>query len=370
MTDIKALQTAGKYFRLSLVRELLPEHRCASCLRIIKYGRDSVDVMHNPEYMTARFNGVVPCGNGWVCPVCAARLSEKRAVALKNGLQAHPEISPMLATFTMSHHMGTPLKFAMAQIKDAYRRMTQSRGFRDFCQEYDWQSSITSTEVTYGRNGWHPHFHTLGLLLTSQDDVSADNMRAELSLLWQTALLQAGGYANDENGTTLKNRTYTIAEYVAKFGHDPVETEGRETWGIDRELTKAISKVGRSAESLTPQQILICSQGDRASEAGKLYQEFAEATRNQKQLTISAKAKQMLQINLPDSEVAICESADESEILLARLSRQQWKMVLHPIDLRPDVIAIASTGNAESLDRFLSSLKTDNLSTMLDSGKK
>src|SRR5260370_26666674 len=57
-------------------RALLPDERVAFCMRRIQ--ATAVDVLYSPQNQTAHFGGLMVCGSIWVCPLCAARISEYR----------------------------------------------------------------------------------------------------------------------------------------------------------------------------------------------------------------------------------------------------------------------------------------------------
>ena len=99
---------------------------------------------------------------------------------------------------------------------------------------------VRSFEVTYGDNGWHPHFHIL--MFNKYILVSAD-LRKNLSELWIKACVRAGLSAPSmKHGLDLRDGEYA-SEYVSK-------------WGIEHELTKGHIK----RESTTVLHLLIsCS---------------------------------------------------------------------------------------------------------------
>src|SRR5260370_41109162 len=71
-------------------RALLPDERVAFCMRRIQ--ATAVDVLYSPQNQTAHFGGLMVCGSIWVCPLCAARISEYRRVEVEQAI-AHP-LSP------------------------------------------------------------------------------------------------------------------------------------------------------------------------------------------------------------------------------------------------------------------------------------
>ena len=60
----------------SVARDILPTSRTAKCLRIRAYDKD-VQVW-TKNHKTASYAGLQTCGSVWVCPVCGAKVVERR----------------------------------------------------------------------------------------------------------------------------------------------------------------------------------------------------------------------------------------------------------------------------------------------------
>ena len=63
----------------SVARDILPTSRTAKCLRIRAYDKD-VQVWKSKNHKTASYAGLQTCGSVWVCPVCGAKVVERRRV--------------------------------------------------------------------------------------------------------------------------------------------------------------------------------------------------------------------------------------------------------------------------------------------------
>src|SRR5712691_4776616 len=57
---------------------LLPNERVAFCMRRIQ--ARTVDVLYSVQHQSAHYGGLMVCGSVWVCPLCAAKISEHRRV--------------------------------------------------------------------------------------------------------------------------------------------------------------------------------------------------------------------------------------------------------------------------------------------------
>lgn len=135
-----------------------------------------VFVLSNGE--RSKFHGTAACKNSWYCPTCAhvkmAMYAERIACAIDAIKNLENQI-PFMATFTVPHSRdlscenvfdllyNTWKKFIRYgnDIEGKRKHMTGNDIFVRFCREFRSKHRIRCTEVTYGKNGWHPHFHVL-----------------------------------------------------------------------------------------------------------------------------------------------------------------------------------------------------------------
>lgn len=77
----------------------------------------------------AFYKGLLVCGLLWTCPVCAAKISERRRVELAEALDNAKEqgLSVYLLTQTIRHGVGDSLSGGLQGIADAERLMWSSR---------------------------------------------------------------------------------------------------------------------------------------------------------------------------------------------------------------------------------------------------
>ena len=67
-----------RYALQAVARDILPKSRTALCLRTRIKGGDGVGVWKCDHSGTAHYSGLIVCGSVWTCPVCGAKISEKR----------------------------------------------------------------------------------------------------------------------------------------------------------------------------------------------------------------------------------------------------------------------------------------------------
>jgi hypothetical protein len=151
------------------------------------------------------------------------------------------------AVLTVRHTKGEALSDVFGALADAWRYMGKSRAFRPYWEGLGYARAV---EVTYGRNGWHPHIH-LALVVPPERDVY--ELKEALWDAWSGAVLEVGwapssrdAYFYDivETATDIAE----VAHYVAKT------TNWGTNWGIGAEVTGGPRK--KSTEGLTPLQLL------------------------------------------------------------------------------------------------------------------
>jgi len=336
-----------KYYLQKLSAELLPKERVASCMQIIIPGRKGVDVLYSTELERAAYGNLCACTSLWICPVCASRISEQRALLLGEGIR-RAKVTPMLLTFTMRHADGQPLAVNLAALKGAYHNLTSGRWFDAFRERFWWLASISALEVTHGQSGWHPHLHVLGLFKHKFDAEFQVNFECQLADQWVLQLQKQGADADREHGLDVKATFGEVADYVSKFGRQPVVKD----WSAAREMTKAVVKQART-HGRTP-WALLADYGNGDQNAGILFKEYSAAFKGSKQLNISARAKKLLDLAnvISDDKAMAAQALSKFELLLMTLTVDQWRRVLYS-DQRQPLLEHAATGNADALRDWL-----------------
>lgn len=290
--------------------KLLPSERVCNCLkrRIDKEKKRSV--MFNESRQKAHWGNVQRCGSIWACPVCAKQITEKRRNELNVLLdywRDQDESDIKLMTLTFSHSQSEPLKVLLKKMKHAIARFFGHRKFKDLSAVCNIEYKVRSLEVTYGSNGWHPHFHIL--LLTKDVDNQAFYYRDSLAELWIDCCVKSGlSSPSMEHGLDIRDGSYA-EEYIAK-------------WGIDYEMTKGHIKRGRKS-SLTPFDLLQNSFDDELyfhKLPSRLFQEFAISMKGARQLVWSRGLKDLVGLN-DKSDQEIVDETDKESITLIQVEK-------------------------------------------------
>jgi hypothetical protein len=270
--------------------------------------------------------------------VCSAKISEVRRQELHQLLD-WAEASGhtvLLMTLTARHRRTTNLKSLLDGMGKAKRRLRQSRAWRGLKDRI--VGTVTALEVTYGENGWHPHYHEI-LILEGKIEGAPELVDQALRDEWLHCLgkegLSGAGAAFD-----VRDGSHAI-EYVSKFGNDDGAPDTAQTWGAPEEMTLSKSKKGRRG-GRTPMQLLVDSQGGD-DEAGKLWQIYARTFKGKRQLTWSDGLKDLAEIGeQEDQEIAEGEEyTEDKDEEVARIPRATWYRVRH---LRAEILDAAEDG--------------------------
>jgi hypothetical protein len=130
-------------------QKLLPQERVAFCLRRMQ--SNAVHIMHSPEKQTAHYQGLMTCGSVWVCPMCAAKISERRRNELEQAIEQCVANggAVYLATYTVSHKHYDHLSVLLDSFLAARKRARQGRAAQDIRQRFGIIGTVSVREVTW-----------------------------------------------------------------------------------------------------------------------------------------------------------------------------------------------------------------------------
>ena len=213
-----------------------------------------------------------------------ARVAASRGVPC-----ADPEPSEVARVAT-PHNAEDKLAVFLPLFEKTIHTFKNSRTYKNNKKRYEIVGAITSREVTFGNNGWHPHLH----MLVFAGHGMETNRRTVFMLksAWMRAAKKEGLLHRAKSLKDYRNFwKYALdlrggakaAEYIAKFGRD-------EKWGQSSEMTRFHSKVGIRKGAwiddahFTPFQILEwANNGDKAASA--LFKEYAEVYHGKRMIT-------------------------------------------------------------------------------------
>lgn len=132
-------------------------------------GQSGVFLLSNGE--ESRFFGHITCKNTWCCPICTARVMEKRRQRIAAALDALADkYFAFSITCTIPHfrfqscHEVTDLLYQTWYRFNSMKSASGKRAKTQFIEPVQKFFSkikhfVRVAEYTWGQNGWHPHFH-------------------------------------------------------------------------------------------------------------------------------------------------------------------------------------------------------------------
>lgn len=317
---------AERFALKSVVNRLLPESRTSKCMvfraPVAGCGLAPIQVHKTTEHNKAFYTGLLSCGSVWNCPVCAAKVAERRRVELQGALLAASSLGWKVhfVTLTVPHGVGDDLAVIKSLQQKALERMNSGKNRIKNLFERDGiecHGFIRAYEITHGKeNGFHPHFH---ILLFTSPNVSHDRVREIYGNSWSRHCVNVGlPRPSEKHGCTVQGGT-KAAKYVTK-------------WGIEDEMTKANTKVSKR-KGKTPFGLLraVLDKDDpeySPEYAAGLFRVYSRCMSGARQLYWSngLRAKLALAPEASDEQVAE-KITDEVSVHLATITPEQWRSI-------------------------------------------
>lgn len=258
------------------------------------------------------YSNTQSCGSVWTCPVCAAKIRTRRAKEVSEAVERAEARGwgGYLVTCTLRHANGDGLRDLLDGLRDAWHDVTGGRSWQAVKADHGITGYIKSVEVTVGKNGWHPHAHTLVLVDHAATEAEAEELRGIVSDRWVRSLARRGyRLPSDEHGVRVDpigGGMDAAGDYIAKLSGEP------DSSGIASEVTLADVKAGR-AGNLAPFQLL------DLDDACGAWREYCEAVRGIRSILFSRGLRDLLGMGeeLTDEELA---SEDEGGEVVARVA--------------------------------------------------
>lgn len=372
----------------------------AAVYRVVNCSRDKITKKAVPQIWKSNatkrtsYHNVGVCGSVWTCPTCSRRINlgrrEEIAAAYNTFVGSKDAVSDsdasvrngdaMMVTFTIKHGIGDDLQELFTKLKEADRRFLQKsyaykklvgysktvKGVKvEVPSVLSFVGRISTSEITYGSNGWHPHLHQLWFFDRRLKAKEITGLRKELFAEWSKACLAVGLPAPVEtirlkDGTVKYvgvdvRRALSAEEYMAKYGVE-------RNWGPEAEMASSHAKSGRKGRTAF-QLLYDYAQGDERS--GKLFKVFAEATLGKHQLEFSKRLRARLAelgikeiLERSDEELAATMEAES--VLLGSLTDADFKALCnaekHGIEGHGTMLAMCKMRGFDESIKWLRSL--------------
>lgn len=311
-----------RYALQSVARLALPDERVSKCLRL-SLNQSLVEVWKHYKTNKAFYGGLAVCGSVWHCPVCAAKISERRKLELTRAFEQHKNCNGYIAmlTLTISHTKYDKLSDILFRFNKALTKFRSGRAYNEIRQSMKMFGTIRVFEVTYGDNGFHPHVH-IGIFYYKKVDLKI--VENQMYDLWEKATKKFDLKIDRKHGIRLESAE-NANDYLGKHG----------TWSLENELSKSHIKKGR-LQSLTPFDFLRRYLNTNDKKYLALFKEYAECFKGKRQIQWSRGLKQHFSLDEKTDEEIAKEKIEEAD-LLGLLNIDQWKYILKK-DLRADLL--------------------------------
>jgi hypothetical protein len=327
----------ARYQLAEKAKELLPNSRLTFCMHSLT----AVKVNQDIETGSAHLSGVAHCGLGWVCPVCGSKIAMGRRTDLQSASQAATEqgLQAYFVTYTAAHSREDKLADNLQDMKTAIRSMRQSRAWRNFKKNHGVVGYVDAWEITWGQaNGWHAHMHEV---IFASPGGNPLEMQDEIYKQWENSLSKLGLSSSEAHGVAVIEADDDIGNYLTK-------------WSLQAELTGQPFKHGKTRKSHTPMGLLgLAEQGEKW--AGKLFQEYAMATRGKSAIRWSRGLRDRLGVGLQATDQELADHEQEREVReIAIFPTEIWARVIrhHRRGIIGELLVVAGLGR-DALDAWL-----------------
>lgn len=308
---------------------------------------DGVYFLRNSSGNVKTF-GNMTCKNPWACPHCSAKMMAhyaRKIAAAIDAMNAKGYAAFML-TLTVPHVVMqscrevTDILYASWSdfFRNAWKTDKNHTNVTKAMRELGICHYVRVAEYTYGKNGWHPHFHCLFWLPKKNLQAVADwedvlrnrwNMCVKRqydklgSVVYKQVFAntderQALNIAVDQSGNVIEQRT---SDYICG-------------WGADKELTGNVQKKASHADHYTPYQLLeMAADGDEKARA-KYIEFMLQVTRKPVHHRVNFDKKGLSQIakvymNTEGFKSVIAKKKDASWVVVLFVTREQWYEIWH-----------------------------------------
>lgn len=307
----------------------------------------TVDIKKNPDHDRAFYSGLAVCGSVWDCPVCSARILEKRReeIALAVNWAYDNGYKVVMVTLTTPHYAYQTCEDLLTRFSKALTYLKTGVTWQNFKKANAWQGSIRGLETLYGANGWHNHTHELWIVSKSCD---SQELKTKVLDRWYRACDRLGLIPKAKKKAFMDHSVDVIdnasaSDYLAK--HDDKKNL---KWGVDKELTKPLSKA--SKELLHPFQLAdMNSQGIK--KAGDLFAEYSKAFKGKSAVFWSRGLKQKVGIVDKEDEELAKQDTEEIDVLIS-LEFHAWEVVKEQ-KARALLLDYAELGGADKVEEWL-----------------
>lgn len=341
---------AERYALLSTARSVLSGSRVVNCLRS-RLPAARVGLHRSKEFGHVFYSGLQICGLVWPCPVCAAKISERRRCEVQSAHDQHKSAGGFFSFVgrTVPHTSAKPLAELLAQFAAATGRYRGLRAYKRIMAKYGVIGRINAHEMTVTFNGWHWHTHEIYFHDQNAPAIAGNmhwlkDFHAELYPLWRDSAVAVGlDEPSFAHGLHVQNGDF-VAAYIAKWGMEPLGA-----WTEAHELTRQHIKKSRSG--LSPFDLLRQYRATGLLFYAELFREYAVCMKGEQQLRWSSGLKKRFGIGEVSDEELAAEKLTPADCL-GFLADEDWSyIVLNRYEAY--ILILARSGGFSAVEEFL-----------------
>lgn len=326
-----------------------------------KFGRVYAEVYRHRDTGRTHYGGLEVCASSWACPVCAAKIAERRAVEIRAAVDQWISSGGVcfFITLTVPHDDRDQLGPMVQSLRRAFELFRSGRPFARLAAMMGYSGIIRALEITWGEgNGWHPHSHEIWFCRPEAFPLD------QLARRWQDSA-EAAGFRrpSDAHGfnwqvcRSTEQAAKLLADYLTKVGAP--QEDARPLWGVAEELTRAHTKRGRGRR-FTPWDFLRSQFDEEATTAQRvryrrLFAEYVREFKGLAQVFWSRGLKKRFDLaDLTDQVIA--DQSREPADRLSDIEESDWRKVLYRADHRASLLLLAQSGGDNAIRAFLDGL--------------
>jgi Replication protein len=320
----------------------LPRLRDCGAKTVTGFGGPILRISGAAGERVAGYAGLVTCGSVWACPVCAAKISARRAEELSHVMRHVLTAggSASLITLTMRHHVGHRLKDLWGALSSAWRGAISGKQWIADQELGGLLGWVRVVEATYGRNGWHLHVHALVCWDRSVPLELAQDIGHRMWQRWSRVLERKGFTSlKHRGGVDVRMATFNTDNFAHYFTK------------LAREITSSHTKEARGGRS--PFKILTDGLATGDADDLDLWGEWEQVSYGKRQLTWSLGVHDLRKLvdlaEQSDEEIADEDLAGED---LIALTHPTWEALLRG-ELTTDLLDAAEIAGVEGARAFL-----------------
>lgn len=339
--------------------------RCRKCGRVSRRVDGGVQVRYRDGH--AGLAGLVTCGSVWACPVCNAKVMQRRALEVGAVIALAQAKGYVVAeaTFTLRHHQGDHLDELWSGLAAAWKSVISGRQWIRERDAIGLVGFIRATEVTHGANGWHPHLHVV-LVAERLDAATLRELHGSMVDRWRRAAVRQGLESPLAVGQEahLLDGDYAgsnIGRYLTEAKCYGPSLDAAQRIGL--ELTTTQSKRARSAHSTSPTWDLLDGANNGETRALRLWREFERVSYGKRQIAYSRGLREAVGLDLADltdEEIAAEELGTEEDTGVF-ITAHGWRRMTQNPDWIPDALTVLERLGWMALSEWLSDRRVEHL---------